>query len=946
MLVVNEEVKRQITVEEYLVDVRQRGTQNCRDNHGIPTLCSAIDKFRSPYLVDELLKDGVDVNTFSCFQSALSCESMRVRFKKWGNFAPIHLAVSLGLYEVVKLLLENGADLKSKTTRGIEPVDFLLSDISRCLDKNTRFSEANDFEILKLMYAAGVDLNTKDKWLRQSTLLHRAAILNNQEITQYLVNLGCDVNCVDTNGKTPLWYCNIDALECARILLQNGANPNSQDNFGDTKYHHVCGIYKKGGNSSCLGFLRLLHDWNVDPNVRNHVGETALHVCFKNIKPGVSSEEMIDAMLKHGADPNVTDELERTPVHYLISCVHVETWNIVWSLLIKSLGYGAILNKVDIIGMPLLHRLVESCLSHMKYFDSELFIGVFNPRYNVKVNCQDLHNRTVLHLVSAKGNWTMAKILLKHGASMEIEDCDGNAPLHVAILCKQWAFARKLLLLPLRSTSLVDHTSGNKQTNLREENAVSEFRQIRRNVSIPDLVYQNERSNHILQKTNNRVLHCSTDEFCRNTNGGLENFRRTMSLADKDKACVTSGQRRVEWTSKMLGTIAKYVESNTVVVLDHEERKGRFCENIVCPAPTIRRDFFDGIKKSSLLELCEENSVGEFHLIEECEEEHCLIAKQVFRLMTDLVQKCSEIDPRLKSKLLWTGSSAEGTKMWLPDEFDFLMEIVGLRGKCELDNRIWTSFRLLLRKECQELWSNFCLEDSCILSSTKLKRYISTLLWKAACLLDRKNYKNIRFRLCEYDKNLHSFIKTTKVGVNITVCWCGEKYKNLIISIDLTSAISVALTGKELSNIHKHSVGRLLGNFIHVIPYVKNGEKERWRPSFSLTEVHIMKELSQKQIALYKGLKFFRDIHKSIFAEVPSYHLKTFFFNYIFVGGSGFPTFLAKLENFHSSLCHILYFLNLNADGNIRHLFLNYHLNLSDYDIRWIKSTLNILENC
>ena len=37
--------------------------------------------------------------------------------------------------------------------------------------------------------------------------------------------------------------------------------------------------------------------------------------------------------------------------------------------------------------------------------------------------------------------------------------------------------------------------------------------------------------------------------------------------------------------------------------------------------------------------MCEGNCVGEFHLTEKCKEEHCNIAKQVFRLITDLVQK-------------------------------------------------------------------------------------------------------------------------------------------------------------------------------------------------------------------------------------------------------------------------------------------------------------------
>ena len=959
MLVVSK--PRQQTVEEYLNYVRRHGTQNSRDDYGIPTLCSAIEKFRSPYLVKALLKDGVDVNTFSCsYRLALSHRSSVCGrcIRWWGNFSPIHLAVSLGLHEVVKLLWEHGADLKSKTTKGIEPVDFLFNDIYsvRSLENcDVRVSEADDYEILKLMYAAGVDLNTKDKCFRQSTLLHRVTKLNNEEITRYLINLGCDVNCVDSNDKTPLRHCVVDALECARILLQNNANPNSRDNFGNTIYHDMMS-YRYFGNSNCpLHFLRLLHDFNVDPNARNDVGQTALHVYFDiYMIPGVRTEKMIDTMLKYGADPNITDELDRLPIYYLIGYSHktLDAWNIVWSLLIKTLDYGANLNKVDIIGKPLLHELVESCLSCPKYFDSKLFKEVFRSRYNVEVNCQDLHSRTALHLVSAKGNWTMAEILINYGADIKTEDCDGNTPLDVAILCKQWAFARKLLLMPLSPCTIVDYTLRNEHANSSEGNpsALSQFTQICRNNN------QQDHINHIFQKKNNSFLHCSTEEIRQNTKGRLDKFRRTMSLANtcmqQDRACFNSGRQCAEWTPNKLDIIAKHVEQDKVLFLDRVKAEMSFCGSTVCPVPTIHGNIFKEINKSSLLEMCEENSVGEFHIIEECGEEHCLIAKQVFRLMTDLVQKCSEIDPRLESNILWAGSSAEGTKMWLPNEFDFLMELVGLRGKCEFNDPMWTTAKLLVKEGYQESWSNFCVEDSDILSNVKLKKYISTLLWKAACLLDRKKYKNVRFRLCKYDKNLHTFIKTTKVGVNITVCWCGEKYKNLIISIDLTPAISVTLAEKQFSRIHKHGVRRLVDNNIHVIPYVKHGEHElEWRPSFSLTEVHIMKKLSRKQIGLYKGLKFFRDIHESMFAAIPSYYLKTFFFNYIFLDSSGRDTFLVERENFHSSLCRILYHLNLvacslHADGNIQHFFLNYHLYLSDYDMRWIKSTLNILENC
>ena len=207
MLVVSPAVCKDVTIEEYLDDVRRCRTQNGRDENGISTLCSAIDKFRSPYLVEELLKDGVDVNIVSCFPSpfGLYCGRARTRFIRWGVFAPIHIAVSLGLHKIVKLLWENGADLKSKTSKEIEPVDFLFSDITlRCFEKGLSVSEEDDYEILRLMYAAGVDLNTKNKRYSQSTLLHRVTNLSNLKITRYLVSHGCDVNCVDFNGKTPL----------------------------------------------------------------------------------------------------------------------------------------------------------------------------------------------------------------------------------------------------------------------------------------------------------------------------------------------------------------------------------------------------------------------------------------------------------------------------------------------------------------------------------------------------------------------------------------------------------------------------------------------------------------------------------------------------------------------------------------------------------------------
>ena len=183
MLVVYKQ--KQQTVEEYLDYVRRHETQKSRDDYGIPTLCSAIDKFRSVYLIKELLQDGADVNAISYLKRS-SLPSQRtldtMRYKRWGNFAPIHVAVSLGLYDIVKLLFDNGADLNFQTTKGFGPVDFLFNDnVTRCLEKGSTSYKADDYEILKLMHRAGVDLSTKEKH-QQSTLLHRATVLKTKQL--------------------------------------------------------------------------------------------------------------------------------------------------------------------------------------------------------------------------------------------------------------------------------------------------------------------------------------------------------------------------------------------------------------------------------------------------------------------------------------------------------------------------------------------------------------------------------------------------------------------------------------------------------------------------------------------------------------------------------------------------------------------------------------------
>ena len=275
------------------------------------------------------------------------------------------------------------------------------------------------------------------------------------------------------------------------------------------------------------------------------------------------------------------------------------------------------------------------------------------------------------------------------------------------------------------------------------------------------------------------------------------------------------------------------------------------------------------------------------------------------------------------------------------------MELVGLRENCEYNNRLVFSSTLFVKNECQELWSDLCYDNnSPTLSPLKLKDHFTVLVQKAVPLLKRSRYQNIRFD----DHRKRYGIEVTKIGINITIYWCGGKYNDMTIKIDLTVGIPLVLTEIQLLRLHQRSVEKLHLNSIHVIPHTRHNGM--WRPSFSLSEFKMLKSLTRKQVALYKCLKFCRDINTtSIFNTwdtIPSYYLKIFLFNYIYLDEDGLDAKTIEQQDFISSFHHILHRLTQLAHSPLQdiipHFFASYNLLLGRYNMGWCKLTLSLLE--
>lgn len=113
---------------------------------------------------------------------------------------PLMRAARAGDSATMRALLAKGADPKLTTKDGTTALEFAAGVGYR--DKNTKGTEAEALEALKLAVSLGLDINQANS--RGETALHGAALRGADTIVQYLVDQGAQINAKMKSGFTPL----------------------------------------------------------------------------------------------------------------------------------------------------------------------------------------------------------------------------------------------------------------------------------------------------------------------------------------------------------------------------------------------------------------------------------------------------------------------------------------------------------------------------------------------------------------------------------------------------------------------------------------------------------------------------------------------------------------------------------------------------------------------
>lgn len=244
------------------------------------------------------------------------------------------LAFKKGNLEIVKLLLEKGAD--------IDPANgcALL----------TLVSNKGHKDIVELLLNKGLDINCKDE--QGKTPLILASQNGHIEIVKLLLERGADIFQKDKNGWTPLKHsCINDRKEVAKLLLENYCEVNGEL-FNDNLLNSIIDEMLLGNikNNNIENSLMIINKYKdkINFNNQDEQGNTFLHHAALT-----NNHKLFNELLNNKCNINLLNNSGQNPLYYALSKGNINE-SFIWYLinkgsLIKGCSYINNISLIDLL---------------------------------------------------------------------------------------------------------------------------------------------------------------------------------------------------------------------------------------------------------------------------------------------------------------------------------------------------------------------------------------------------------------------------------------------------------------------------------------------------------------------------------------------------------------------------------------------------------------------
>lgn len=254
-----------------------------------------------------LVEKGAEINSKNCKNETMLyvfCKKLSTRI--YGQ----------ACVKIFDFLIKKGISIDNPNDKGYTPLMAFIIKISEYNEYTEKF--------IKLLLDYGANINSKD--------IHGSSILNKVccdvvsgsvshckiEIINTLIKYGADVNSTTLDHKTILMNLRYSIhsenyITVLEILLRNGANPN----IYDEKYHKfplLIDILNRGGE---LKIIKLMLQYNIDPNIVDNIGNNALLFVAKHYKKN-ERFSFLKLLLTYGASYNCVNKKGKSFSDYVL----------------------------------------------------------------------------------------------------------------------------------------------------------------------------------------------------------------------------------------------------------------------------------------------------------------------------------------------------------------------------------------------------------------------------------------------------------------------------------------------------------------------------------------------------------------------------------------------------------------------------------------------------